>query len=178
MVLKTVLTIWNDDSSIEVLLRGEYRRLTEILVGEEHVVDVVAGSLTEVRFGGSLLGLGYLMRTVGEPLDPTKCSGANRLRVGQLVQSLNVLHLSGIYHGDARVYNALLVGGQIVWVDFVYGDSEEVGHNGNRRKIKDMEVLIVSLYGPEKLLEEALPRLLQRYGINLNVQQIGAYLAH
>ena len=135
MVLKTVLTIWNDDSSIEVLLRGEYRRLTEILVGEQHIFDVVAGSLTEVCFGDSLLGLGYLMRAVGEPLDPTKCRGANRLRVGQLVQSLNVLHLSGIYHGDARVYNALLVvGSQIVWIDFVYGDSEEVGHNSNRRK--------------------------------------------
>jgi hypothetical protein len=75
MVLKTVLTIWNDNSSIEVLLRGEYRRLTEILVGEQHVVDVVAGSLTEVCFGDSLLGLGYLMRAVGEPLDPTKCRG-------------------------------------------------------------------------------------------------------
>ncbi len=60
---------------------------------------------------------------------------ANRLRVGQLVRSLNVLHLSNIYHGDARVYNALLVvGSQIVWIDFVYGDSEEVGHNSNRRK--------------------------------------------
>jgi hypothetical protein len=45
MVLKTVLTIRNDDSSIEVLLRGEYRRLTEILVGKQHVVDVIAGSL-------------------------------------------------------------------------------------------------------------------------------------
>ena len=76
------------------------------------------------------------------------------MRVGQLVQSLNVLHLSGIYHGDARVYNAVLVGGQIVWIDFVYGDSEVVGHNGNRRKKKDMEALIISLYGPEKLLEE------------------------
>ena len=178
MVLKTVLTIWNDDGSIEVLLRGEYRRLTEILVGKQHVVDVVAGSLTEVRFGDSLLGLGYLMRTVGEPLDPTKCRGANILRVGQLLQSLNVLHLSGIFHGDARVYNALLVGGQIVWIDFVYGDSEEVGHDGNRRKKKDMEALIKSLYGPEKLLEGALPGLLQQYGIDLNVQQFGAYLAH
>jgi hypothetical protein len=37
-----------------------------------------------------------------------------------------------------------------------------------------MEALIISLYGPEKLLEGAL----QQYGIDLNVQQIGAYLSH
>ena len=63
-------------------------------------------------------------------------------------------------------------------IDFVYGDSEKVGHDGNRRKKKDMEALIISLYGPEKLLEGALPGLLQQYGIDLNVQQLGAYLAH
>jgi len=64
------------------------------------------------------------MKDVGEP---SKCIGGRRsvLKV-KLVLSLNKLHLLGYFHGDARVYNAVLVSNRILWVDFVFGEAKSV----------------------------------------------------
>ena len=64
------------------------------------------------------IGMGYLMRDVGEPLNPDKCKQQKGL-LKKIILSLQGLHLRRIFHGDARVFNGIIKEDGIVVVRLI-----------------------------------------------------------
>ena len=186
--LKAVLTCHRDSktecASAEALALGEFLKLEALAAVVEPepmpVVRVVSGSLSRVYHDGVLLGVGYLMLDVGQPMVPLPNTKIRLDTLKLLFASLSVLHRRGHYHGDARIQNAVFVRGhQVVWIDFVWGSEEAVGVNGNRKKLEDVVALIDSIFEGEPFkTDEELMELLNQYGANLeNSDLLATHLA-
>lgn len=185
--LKTVLTCHrgskSECTSAEALALGEFHKLEALAAVAEletiPVVRAVPGSLSRVYHDGVLLGVGYLMLDVGQPMVPLPNTEIHLDTLKLLFASLSALHRRGHYHGDARIQNAVCVRGrQVVWIDFVWGSEEPVGVHGNRKKVEDVVALINSIYeGEVPQTDEALKELLNQYGADLgNSDLIVAHL--
>jgi hypothetical protein len=114
--VKCALKIVLDKPSINSLVDSEFSKIRE-LRGNNHVINVKEDSLRSAYLGNDLLGMGYLMEQIGTPLKPLSCSSDGLLE--KLFISLNTIHENGYFHGDARIYNAVLVDDEVMWVDFV-----------------------------------------------------------
>jgi len=141
-VLKAALTISN--SMTDSLTSGEFWKLSELLREVPHVVRVQENSFRRIHRGNDLLGVGYLMTTVGEPLTVTNCRNSQQL-VTLLLLSLREIHRHGFHHGDARFNNAILVENVPCWVDFFAGPSHVGTTTQDCRR--DIEMLFQSIFG-------------------------------
>jgi tRNA A-37 threonylcarbamoyl transferase component Bud32 len=170
-VLKTVRTMTDADRCV---VEQEYTRLTTApLLTDVAVVKVVENSLRSVFEEGRRIGMGYLMRDVGEPLNPLKCKETRGL-LRKLILSLQSLHLRGIAHGDARVYNIVLKEDVVIWVDFVAFDGTFTGVAARR----DMRELIHSVYNDGRCDSSPLRELLEEYSSGMtNIDGILTALA-
>mmetsp|Transcript_23959 Transcript_23959/g.34328 ORF Transcript_23959/g.34328 Transcript_23959/m.34328 type:complete len:460 (+) Transcript_23959:338-1717(+) len=148
LALKTVLTCHRihsmERAQTEALVGSEYYKLLS-LIDVPNVVKVVPHSLTRIYNKDNLQqGLGYLMQNVGESV---KGVGAiSSVILHKLFHSLAGIHALGHYHGDSRVHNAILVDGEVVWIDFMLCLHEPVEENANRKKREDIAMLIGSIF--------------------------------
>jgi hypothetical protein len=73
----------------------------------------------------------------------------------------------------------MLVKGNVMWIDFVWGSAELVGENNNRKQQEDIATLIESIYGEAPLkTSDELKALLATYGTTLdNVVDIVNHVA-
>lgn len=157
-VLKLVLTQPHADSHWrEQITRNEFRRLCD-LREQAHVIQVNPDSLTSYRDeNANVVGLGYLMYREGSALS---ASMAKRM-IKKVLLSLQSIHLTGNYHGDSRIANAVLVEDVVVWVDLTL--SNFVGSDMDDCMRNDLRLVIASVYGKEKLEDQALQSLLLAY---------------
>mmetsp|Transcript_20134 Transcript_20134/g.27657 ORF Transcript_20134/g.27657 Transcript_20134/m.27657 type:complete len:212 (+) Transcript_20134:15-650(+) len=148
LALKTVLSCHRihsmERAQIEALVGSEFYKLLD-LIDLPNVVKVVPHSLTRIYNKDNLQqGLGYLMQNVGESV---KGVGAiSSVILHKLFHSLAGIHALGHYHGDSRVHNAILVDGEVVWIDFMLCLHEPVEENANRKKREDIAMLIGSIF--------------------------------
>lgn len=184
--LKAVLTCHRGSktecASAEALALGEFFKLEALAAVSEPesmpVVRAVTGSLSRVYHNGELLGVGYLMRDVGQSMVPLPNTKIRLDTLKLLFASLSALHRRGHYHGDARIQNAVFVRGrQVIWIDLVWGSEEPVGVNGNSKKLEDVVALIDSIFEGVNA-DEKLGLLMNQYGATLeNSDGIAAHLA-
>jgi len=177
MALKTVLTCHRvqsmEPAQIEALVGSEYYKLLT-LIDVPNVVKVVPDSLTRIYNKDNLQqGLGYLMQNVGQ-----KITGVGTISPGilqKLFHSLAVIHALGHYHGDSRVQNAILVDGEVLWIDFMVSLHEPVEE---RRKCEDISMLISSIFiGNIQKTDRNLLALLEEYEARLaNIAAILDYV--
>jgi tRNA A-37 threonylcarbamoyl transferase component Bud32 len=157
--LKIVLTLHDTSEFAERLVCGEFEKLCE-LRHLPSIINVDVNSLRKyVDEDGAVVGVGYLMEAVGVPLTADQAKQPRIVK--KLLKSLEALHTAGHYHGDSRVNNALLLGGEIVWVDLV--NAGKAGADDNVHKRRDLSDTIGSVYGRDKLLEPDFEELLHRY---------------
>jgi tRNA A-37 threonylcarbamoyl transferase component Bud32 len=179
--LKSVLTCQRSNSNectmVELLTEGEFRKLEMLASTGMPVMPILTGSLRRVYHKDKLLGLGYVMAAIGEPIVSSRNKIPSNV-LENLFDSLAILHQGGHYHGDCRVQNVVLVDGKVVWIDFVWGSSENCGEYNNRKKKEDMVSLIRSIYGEVILkTDEQLKELLETYAATLNnSREIEKYL--
>mmetsp|Transcript_10104 Transcript_10104/g.12260 ORF Transcript_10104/g.12260 Transcript_10104/m.12260 type:complete len:129 (-) Transcript_10104:92-478(-) len=108
------------------------------------------------------------MEQIGVPLNPETCLNFRlfpRL-LKKLFTSLNTIHASGYFHGDARIYNAVVVDDEVVWVDFVAGGRHIF--EDNEREVSDMETLMKSIFGPDVVKSGEVVDLLGQYNEHLD----------
>lgn len=157
--LKIVLTLHDTSEFTERLVCGEFEKLCQ-LRHLPSIINVDENSLRKyVDEDGAVIGVGYLMEAVGVPLTVDQAKQPRMVK--KLLKSLEALHTAGHYHGDSRVNNALLLGGEIVWVDLVSAGAASADDNVHKRR--DLTDTIGSVYGREKLLEPDFKELLRRY---------------
>ena len=112
------------------------------------------------------------MEAVGSPLTAGQVKQPDI--VAKLLKSLEALHTAGHYHGDSRVANALLLNGEIVWVDLV--GAGKAGADDNAHTRRDLSDAIGSIYGGDKLLDPGLKELLRLYPLETKVDSLVQYL--
>ena len=91
------------------------------------------GSIREVDYAG------YILACEGVQILPPVAPDIKR----KLAEALYGLHANQIIHGDPRIQNALLLDGDVKWIDF--REIDFVTTKVNRRR--DVEVLLESLGG-------------------------------
>lgn len=173
--LKVVLTLHDTSGFTERLVCGEFEKLCQL----RHLPNIIKVDVNSLRKfcddDGSVVGVGYLMEAVGVPLTAEQIKQPRI--VAKLLKSLQALHDAGYYHGDSRVSNALLLGGEIVWVDLV--SAGKAGADDDVHKHRDVVDAIRSIYGGESDLEPELKELLRRYPSEVAVvDPLIEYLAH
>ena len=146
MVLKTVLTFNNPKIHKDIYSRvkQEYEKIK--IMNENkipHIVTVIPNSFRIIMFEGNILGAAYLMKEVGIPLTVELCQKQKLLP--QLISSLQIIHKTGQYHGDARINNAILYNNEIIWVDLFYGISEIIGLDPSYLRLDDINHLLDSV---------------------------------
>lgn len=113
-VLKVVISEQKSDKTKE-----EFNRLLiAYRIIPSSVMEVIDGSFKSgyINVGPrKFYYCGYLMNSVGTPLRSDELKAEERTKI---CQSLNALHCNGIFHGDARVPNAVNFGGNFKWIDF------------------------------------------------------------
>jgi len=184
MALKAVLTCQKRSVDMEALVAGEFAKLVELseTPAVEYVVSVERSSLMRIYdIERSIqIGIGFLMLDVGTPIVNEGLDGKiPSVVISQLFTSLNGLHLLGHYHGDSRVQNAIFVEERVVWIDLIWGRTEPVGTNANRKKCDDMELLLASIFDYNSKIGDHADRikvLLSKYATTLsNASEIVSY---
>ena len=89
------------------------------------------GSIQEVAFAG------YMLAYEGVQISPPIATDIKR----KMAEALYGLHAKGILHRDPRIQNALLLNGEVKWIDFRQCDFVTTFVNRQR----DVEVLLQSL---------------------------------
>lgn len=173
LALKVVLTLHDTNGFAERLVCAEFDKLCQ-LRSLPNIINVDASSLRKCcEEDGTVLGVGYLMETVGVPLTADQAKQPNIVQ--KLLKSLEALHTAGHYHGDSRLNNAVLVDGEIVWVDLVNASS--AGFDDDMHKRHDLSTLVGSIFGVNKLEESFLKDLLTLYPSKVaNVDSFVQYL--
>ena len=100
LALKIILGSAQELYIEEAYLRMAYESLPE------HVME-------PLRFISVEKGAGLLLAHVGERIAKDDCNMAI-----QAVEALAKLHDKTIFHGDARIANAVIVGNKVKWIDF------------------------------------------------------------
>jgi tRNA A-37 threonylcarbamoyl transferase component Bud32 len=152
-VLKVVISEQKSEKTKE-----EFNRLLiAYRIIPSSVVEVIDGSFKSgyINVGSS----GYLMNSVGTPLRSDELKAAERTKI---CCSLNALHCNGIFHGDARVPNAVNFGGNFKWIDF----HDTIPASTETAAIYDVKTLMGSMfleyaYG---IRSEDFQQLLDAYG--------------
>ena len=99
------------------------------------------------------------MTSIGEPVEFSE--PVQKLLI---INSLRSLHELGIFHGDARPSNIIMVETRLIWIDFMnarWGAATAVDF------MDDMSTLLRSLYGAKEL-PETTQSLLNSYHENLS----------
>jgi hypothetical protein len=138
-VLKVV--VGTRSKSVEV----EYRKMLKLLK-REVVAPIVFPIIDNSYSYGIINGVeyaGYLLECKGEKLERDK---AHKHKT-KLAEALFRLHKNDVIHGDPRIENALLLQGQVKWIDF--RDSIEV--IAMKQLQTDVTILYKSLGGNEEL---------------------------
>lgn len=118
--LKIVIT--NVESNLEKVY-GEYELLMKAQK-KPHVIPIVNDSFRQgsMKFKDkNVYYAGYLMNAIGTSIiesKTTKTTKVTNTTIYKLLTSLHALHKNGISHGDARIYNAVLIDEVVYWVDF------------------------------------------------------------
>eukprot|EP01036_Dinobryon_divergens_P033061 gene33061-42772_t len=119
--LKAVLTSTNSSESYSVLqlASSEFEFLCAS-ANIPQIMPVVPGSYRQLD-GFGFRSVGYLMAVVGEPvplLEEEETAVVSPDTLLKVLSSLHAVHLTGRYHhGDAHVNNAVMVSGEVVWID-------------------------------------------------------------
>jgi hypothetical protein len=157
-VLKVVISEQKSDKTKE-----EFNRLLiAYRIIPSSVVEVIDGSFKSgyINVGSrKFYYCGYLMNSVGTPLRSHELKAEERTKI---CCSLNALHCNGIFHGDARVPNAVNFGGNFKWIDF----HDTIPASTETAAIYDVKTLMGSMflnyaYG---IRSEDFQQLLDAYG--------------
>ena len=164
-VLKVVFS--TDNSTAKTL--GEFRRLlaAQCRADSAHVVRVKIDSFKSGEFSiGSTKYYywGYLIHDVGVPMRSVNLGPEDRQ---QICRSLNVLHLNGVFHGDARVPNVVNCSGIFKWIDLHH----IVSVFADDAVICDVKTLFESMFMPRRIEWGDVSQQLESYaeGLDINV---------
>jgi len=89
----------------------------------------------------------YLMDEVGNAVDTSSVEQKKELFV-----ALHDLHIHGIVHGDARVYNAIYFSGRIIWIDLA--SNSVVVRENSGLVADDFSLLFKSVFAQEPTKEQ------------------------
>lgn len=163
--MKIVLTLGNEGAVKEQLILSEYDKLCQLKEQKvPHVVDIIDDSLTNCVFDGTLVGVGYLLSTIGCQVTKQQCQNKDFCK--QLFQSLLAIHQHNYHHGDARFNNAIISENQIYWIDFV---SLNLRFTSLEQKRKDFKVLIGSIIDDPVSISSSNLFLDSYYGISNDI---------
>lgn len=163
--LKIALTLGIDGAMKEQLIVSEYEKLCRLKnLNVPHVVHVVKDSLRPCMIDGKLIGVGYLLSTVGRQITKQEC--LNRNFCERFFNSLLIIHQRNFHHGDARFNNAIVSENEIYWIDFV---SISLYFPSPEQKRRDFNVLIASIFDHRP--STGYSHLLDRYGNSNNSKE-------
>jgi hypothetical protein len=122
-------------------IEREYKSMTKCL-GMEGVKSVTFPIVVDSYRHGQICGVdyaGYLLACAGVKILFPLASDIKR----KLAEALYQLHANNIIHGDPRIQNALLLGGDVKWIDF-----RDIDFVTSRISMqRDVEILFESLGG-------------------------------
>jgi hypothetical protein len=113
----------------------EFANLQEAAARDAPVVHPVADSLRVTSDGG-----GYLLESVGQPVRLRSLNDCTTL-----CASLAALHRAGVIHGDPRLPNVLVVGGELRWIDLLQGGALTAGASFEQLARVDAGILAYSI---------------------------------
>jgi tRNA A-37 threonylcarbamoyl transferase component Bud32 len=165
LALKCVLTLGlNNLAEVRTLVSNEFDTLmflqSKKVPGVVRVVDssfkvVLENIKNEKKID---LGVGYLMNEVCSSISKEMCRKKSlRKKIGESLAQFHSRDPNPIYHGDARVANAVIdKSGAIIWVDWMYSITKMTREN-------DLQTLVLSIYGSSILETSAMMHQLKRY---------------